>query len=513
MTGTAGSASEPARPSSAPFAAAPFPSPPAPTAGSSAPSFALAVLVVTGPALRTALLGGLLVAEGAIGTAFTLDAEVQAILLEAVVLGNLLAVFLLPAMMHRFSSGRIGVASAVATVVILALGIAAGELGVRSGPAATTALLLGSLAAGFAVAVLAPVTQILLNSGTEGNARATHTLQSLWNAGQPAGFVAASLIAGVLIGPLGWGAALIVPLVLAVVASIAMVASRLGHRVQEATPAPPPDRTEIALIVIALIAFELWSTMGTLRSWLSPSSLGSLAIMLVAGGYALHGLLTSPAPAISVTPFRYRSFAMATLVLFLFQFATTAEFEVLLLADLAKMSAIDLGDRTAVGNLAQIAGTALGGLMLVRRAAGAGLLLGLAITTVGLASYITYPWFDGLFYVTLTRSIVGFGSGLVTPILFTLALAAIGSRDQVAAGTWLVIATIAGTEVGLALLDIVLEVATATGGSARYGYIGVETVQFLIGLAVALAAAGLLSAMTLRPPLTTRAAGVVPPPS
>lgn len=513
MTGPARSASPPARPDSAASAASLSPSGPSSPAGNAAPGLALSVLVVTGPALRTALLGGLLVAEGAIGTAFTLNAEVQAILLEAVVLGNLLAVFLLPAMMHRFTSGRIGVASAVATVVILALGMAAGALGVRSGPAATAALLLASLAAGFAVAVLAPVTQILLNSGTEGNARATHTLQSLWNAGQPAGFVAASLIAGVLIGPLGWGAALIVPLILAVVASVAMVACRLGRPPREATPAPAPDRTEIALIVMALIAFELWSTIGTLRSWFGPACLVALAVTLVAGGYALHGLLTSPAPAISVTPFRVRSFAMATLVLFLFQFATTAEFEVLLLADLAKMSAIDLGDRTAVGNLAQIAGTALAGLMLVRKAAGAGLLIGLAITTVGLASYITYPWLDDLVYVTLTRSIVGFGSGLVTPILFTLALAAIGPRDHVAAGTWLVIATVAGTEIGLALLDIVLAASTAITGSDRNGYIGVESVQFLIGLAVALAAAALLSAMQKQPPSTAKAAGVTPPPS
>lgn len=508
MTGPTEQASAPARSTAAtPSSAASPPAAPAPR-----PGIALTVLVVTGPALRTALLGGLLVAEGAIGTAFHLNAEVQVILLEAVVLGNLLAVFLLPAMMHRFGSDRIAAVSAVATVVILALGLVAAGLDLRAGPMATAALLLGSLAAGFAVAVLAPVTQILLNRGTEGNTRAMHTLQSLWNAGQPAGFVGASLLAGVLIGTLGWSAALIVPLGLAVVAAVAVAACHIERPAPDEAPPPAPDRTEIALIVLALIAFALWSTIGTLRSWFGPACLVALAVMLVSGGYALHGLLTSPAPAISVSPFRNRAFAVATLVLFLFQFATTAEFEVLLLADLARMSAIDLGDRTAVGNLAQIAGTALAGVLLVRKAAGAGLLLGLAITTLGLASYITYPWLDGLAYVTVTRSIVGFGSGLVTPILFTLALAAIGSRDQVAAGTWLVIATIAGTELGLALLDIVLAAATTLGGSARNGYIGVETVQFAIGLVVALAAAGLLTAMTLRAP-KLRAAGATPPPS
>ena len=213
---------------------------------------------------------------------------------------------------------------------------------------------------------------------------------------------------------------------------------------------------------------------------------------MVAGGFALRGLFTSPAPAISLAPFRNHCFARATLVLFLFQFATTAEFEVLLLADLAKMSAIDLGDRTAIGNIAQIAGTALSGVMLLRRSAREGLLVGLAITTVGLASYITYLWADGLLYVTVTRSIVGFGSGLVTPILFTLALGTITARDHVAAGTWLVIATIAGTEIGLALLDVVLDVANGFGHSSHRGYVTVETVQFLVGLAVAIVGAGLL---------------------
>lgn len=444
------------------------------------------------------------------GTAFGLSAEVQAILLEAVVLGNLVAVFLLPAMMLRFGPDRVAAASALATVAILALGLVTARVGVSPSPLTTAVLLFASLAAGFAVAVLAPVTQILLNRTTQGNPRATHALQSLWNAGQPAGFVAASLGAGVLIGTLGWSAALLVPLVLAAVATVAMAVHRATT---PATPEPlpaAPNRSEIVLIVLALVAFELWSTIGTLRSWIGPGALISLAVMLVAGGYALHGLLTSAAPAISLAPFREHSFARATLVLFLFQFATTAEFEVLLLADLAKMSAIDLGDRTAIGNIAQIAGTALAGLMLVRKAAYSALLLGLAITTVGLASYITYPWLDGLGYVTITRSIVGFGSGLVTPVLFTFAMAAISPRDQVAAGTWLVIATIAGTEIGLALLDVVLAVATTLGGSAKNGYVGVETVQFFVGFAVALVAAALLWAAPARAPVAEPAA---PPPS
>lgn len=472
------------------------------------PGLALSALVFTGPAIRTALLGGLLVAEGAIGDAFRIGAEVQAILVECVVLGNLLAVFLLPPMMRRYGATRLAIGSAIAAVLILSLGLVAALSAMQPGPVATAVLLFGSLLTGFAVAVLAPVTQILLNQCTAGNPRATHTLQSLWNAGQPAGFVAASFLAGLLIAPFGWSAALIVPLVLTVVAAGAMALHRRRHpSVAAETPAPAADRAEIALIVLALIAFELWSTVGTLRGWYSPFSLTALVVMLVAGGRATHSLLTSAAPAISIAPFRDKRFAVATLVLFLFQFATTAEFEVLLLADLAKMSPIDLGDRTAIGNLAQIAGTALAGVMLLRHAARAGLLLGLAITTLGLASYITYPWLDSLLYVTVTRSIVGFGSGLVTPILFTLALTGIGARDQVAAGTWLVIATVAGTEVGLALLDIVLAVATALGGSQRLGYVAVEAMQFLLGLAVALFAAGLVISASLRP---QRRAGQAP---
>jgi MFS family permease len=456
------------------------------------PGLAISVLVVTGPALRTALLGGLLVAEGAMGTAFGLDAEGQAILLEAVILGNLVAVFLLPSMMQRFGPDRVAALSALATVAILALGLAAARLGVEPGTATTTVLLVASLAAGFAVAVLAPVTQILLNHATEGDKRATHALQSLWNAGQPAGFVAASLIAGVLIGPFGWSAALLVPLGLAVVATAALVAFRMGRPAEPRDPAPATHFRDILVIVVALVAFELWSTLGTMRSWLAPGSLAALAVLVVAGGYALRRLFTSSAPAIPLAPYRDRCFARATLVLFLFQFATTAEFEVLLLADLAKMSAIDLGDRTAIGNIAQIAGTALAGVMLLRKQTQAGLLIGLVLTTLGLASYITYPWADGLLYVTVTRSVVGFGSGLVTPILFTLALSRITARDHVAAGTWLVIATIAGTEIGLALLDVVLDVANGLGGSSRNGYVGVEAVQFLIGLAVAIVGAALL---------------------
>ena len=65
-------------------------------AGLTTPRPALWILVFAGPALRSSLLGCLLVAEGAIATAFDLSVEALTILFEGAIFGGLLAVLLMP---------------------------------------------------------------------------------------------------------------------------------------------------------------------------------------------------------------------------------------------------------------------------------------------------------------------------------------------------------------------------------------------------------------------------------
>lgn len=451
---------------------------------------ALWLLVFTGPALRTSLLGALLVAEEAIGKAFGLSAGALAILVESVIFGGLLAVFLVPPLIAVVGLRRVSFYVSLATVLglVAAMGVAPFT---SDSTQAIALLFVVAMLLGFCVAIPSPITQTLLNNSTTTDKTSRQSLQSVWSAGQPAGFIVASVVGGLLIEPFGWWTALVVPLAFALVSAI----SQLGHTAMDVpgqgTAAPRPAAAEVAWIVVALVAFEIWSTWGSLRSWMEPGVLAALAVMVVVTIGAISHLRHSPRPAVSLAPFSVAGFAAATVILLIYQFPTTAEFEVLLLTELGRMSAEDIGTRTAIGNVAQIAGTAFGAVLLFRRQIGLAFVAGFTLTIAGLAGYVLYLWWDGFVFASVTRAIVGLGGGVLTPVLFVVALARIPASLHVAAGTWLVLATIGGTEIGLALFDIVLEVATGFTGSARGGYLSVEATQLLVGMATALLTAWL----------------------
>jgi hypothetical protein len=91
-------------------------------------------------------------------------------------------------------------------------------------------------------------------------------------------------------------------------------------------------------------------------------------------------------------------------------------------------------------------------------------------------------------------------------VLFVLALNRMPASLQIAAGTWLVLALIGGTEVGLAIFDIVLELATKAAQSTFAGYVVVENAQLACGIATAILTAWLITRGSL-PVATGPAAG------
>ncbi len=194
------------------------------------------------------------------------------------------------------------------------------------------------------------------------------------------------------------------------------------------------------------------------------------------------------------------------MILLIYQFPPTAEFEVLLLTELDHMTAEAIGDRTAIGNAGQVAGTILAAGLLFKRQVGLALVAGFALTIVGLAGYTLYPWVDGFTYSTVTRTITGLGGGILTPVLFVLALDRMPPPLQLAAGTWLVLANIGGVEIGLALFDMVLEISTKLSGSKEIGYLTVEVAQLATGLATTLLVFGLVAKGRLH----TRIGAVLP---
>ena len=450
---------------------------------------ALCLLVFAGPGLRTSLLGSLLVAEAAIGKAGGLSDQALAILVESVVFGSLVATLLLPAMSRRLGVRHLSITASIAVAVLLALTF---WIAPHMTPLPRTAWMLfaGATALGFASAVLSPVTQEMLCRVSASDPGARHMLQTVWSAGQPAGFIVGSLAGGVAMAVGGWPGAFAVPLGFAVLTALPLVFARqLAFDAEgDGEAADKEGIGELAVLLVAVGAFEVWSTIGSLHSWLGPWTLAALFATVVAVWASVVQLRRSPRPTLSPAPYGVAGFTAAAVVLLLLQLPTTAEFEVLLLTDLAGTHPEALGDRAALGNVGQIAGTALAGVLMLRRRFGLALVAGLVITAAGLAAYVAYPWMSGLAFITVTRVVVGLGSGLATPVLFVAALDRMPASLSGAAGTWLVLILIGGTEVGLALLDIVLAGATRLTGSPLLGYVVVEAVQAVLGVSVAVVA-------------------------
>lgn len=454
---------------------------------------ALWVLVVAGPAARAALLGGMLVAQGAVGKAFGLGDGVLAILLECIVFGSLLAVFVLPPLVRWAGIRRVSLAASLGTMVLLGAGILLAPHA-QAGTAATAGLFAAATLAGFGVAVLSPITQTLLNNATLSAPAQRDSMQSAWSAGQPVGFVLASFTGGLVVDAYGWWTALAVPLAFAAVCTVALFDRQVTGRAEasSATDDPAPALRELAVVLAALVAFEVWSTWGSLTSWASPGPMLALAATLATAALAVRRLGRSQATGMSAAPFGVPGFAAAFAILLVYQFPTTAEFEVLLLTELDHLSSTEIGNRTALGNVAQVLGTVLAAALMLRNRHHQALALGFALTLLGMAGYVAYPWYDGVVYVTATRALAGFGSGLLTPVLFVMALAHMPARLHLPAGSWLVIALLGGTEIGLALFDIVFDLSVAATGVRLRGYLAVETAQLAVAAATALLAAVLL---------------------
>jgi hypothetical protein len=296
-------------------------------------------------------------------------------------------------------------------------------------------------------------------------------------------------VGGILVERFGWSAALVVPLGLAIISVVALLDRQIVHPHDLSTAGERSPVSDIVWIVLALLAFEIWSTWGSLATWVEPGVLAALLATVVVSLIAIQRLRRSARPAVPLTPFAVVGFAAATFVLLIYQLPTTAEFEVLLLTEITHMSASEIGARTAVGNIAQIAGTALAALLLLQHRSRFAFVAGFALTIVGLGSYSLYFWWDSFAFAATTRAIAGFGGGLLTPVLFVIALHQMPASLQVAAGTWLVLAVIGGTEIGLALFDIVFDLANAVTGSAVTSYAAVELTQLVVGVATAAAAA------------------------
>ena len=407
-------------------------------------------IALLGNGLKSIVTSTVLVSEARFATFLGIAVESVALLMETIVAGMVIALAAYPLVLRRYPVRTIAIAAALAAAAAFAT--FAAFAGRASGDAreawAYACLTLG----GAAIVWLAPGAQSLVLAwpGNEGR----RALTSLWTGATPAGFLAAPQLAKWLLPSLGLSAyfatfSVLPPAFGAMVATCALVPAT-GE--DDALPMPV-----VIAFIAAVIAFEVWSTTGSVRGYLAPAALAALPLVVVSVAWLAR---------------RARQFARAGLdatgatawwslaALFALEIPTTGFFEAAFLYDRG-MSETLVADRATLAAMAQVAGTLLAGVALHRdgehRARVAWVACGLAVA--GVAGYAAYPWWSSVSWLMATAAVAGFGVGGLTLVL---CLAIVRGADRAAALAALPsIAIMIGTEFGLEMLQCVSAAASA----------------------------------------------------
>lgn len=443
---------------------------------------AIAVLggiVLLGNGLKAMISSSVLVSEPQFAAFLGIAVERVAVLLEAIVAGMVIALAGYPLLLRRFSARAIGiVACALAGAAFLAFALTE-----RVHPDAATreltVLVCFTLGAA-ALACLAPSAQALVALWPAADGRRTMT--TLWTGAAPAGFLVAPQLVRVLVPVLGLSGYFLAFSVLPFAMLLLLVA--IGYALRDAEDAVPqasPLPVTLLLAFLAcVVAFEVWSTLGSVTGYLAPWTLASLVALAAAGAW-----LARSATAMSSLERDAPSSFWLLGALFVLEIPTTGFFEAAFLFQRGESAAF-VADRSTLSAAAQIAGTVVAGALIHRRAAPEPVLLAAfaAVTVAGLASFAAYPWIAMPTYFLWTPAITGFGSGALT-LVVCLAVMRDAQRVLLLAALPSIVIMV-GTEFGLEALQIVFAAAQAAGASADAAFASVFGAQLLFGFAVAI---------------------------
>lgn len=471
---------------------------------------ALAVLgavALLGNGMKAIVTSTVLVSEATFASFLGIPVARVALLMEAIVGGMVVALAAYPLLLRRWSPSAIGVgACAVAAAAFAAFGLVDLD---RPGAAprelaAYACLTLGAAA----VACLAPTAQALVARWPEPGAR--KALTTVWTGAAPAGFLAAPQLVALLLPAFGlaWYFLAFAALPLALLALLLGFAALVPDTARDAGDRVPLPAELLTAFVAAVVAFEAWSTLGSISGYAAPATLAALPVLVAAGAWfarsavRVAGATTLPAGS-----------AWLLGALFALQWPTTGFFEAAFLyrQDFATSF---VADRSTLAAAAQIAGTIAAGALAHRRPAReAALQLAFAGATIaGLAMFALYPWLASRAWYLWTPVLTGFGSGGLT-VLLCLALVRDAVRVPLLAALP-AIAIMVGTEVGLELLELVLATAQAAGLAPTDAFAVLFAAQLALALAVPalLVTAGSRIRARQAPPPAAPATGAEPPP-
>jgi hypothetical protein len=222
---------------------------------------------------------------------------------------------------------------------------------------------------------------------------------------------------------------------------------------EPASPALP--RALLAAFIAAVIAFEVWSTLGSVAGYLELATLASLVAFIGTAVWVVRAFLQVPRANDGATWWLLAA-------LFVLEVPTTGFFEAAYLFE-RHLPAAFVADRATLSAASQMLGTFTAGLLIHRRDASTDALrTAFALLTVaGLATFAAYPWVSDAAYFLWTAAVTGFGSGGLTLLLCVAIVRDAGRAALLAALPSMAI--MLGTEAGLEVLECVLAAARGAG--------------------------------------------------
>lgn len=443
-------------------------------------------LVVLLAAVSPSFLIAISIAEPYAGRILGLPPSEVIWLNEAFMIGTLLLTPMTGSLIDRFGFVRLLRIALVGTLAAAAAIVAMGAF-----PAVGTQahVVFGMVALGVLSAPLAPAAQsfVVLTHTKELRGRG----MAQWGFGRFAGFMLTALVVGWIIESFGW--AMVVVMGLLPLLPCFFLLRQPRQETQDVQRFS--DLLGFGLLVLTLLPLLIVLNVAPHADagsgiWVLP---GIAVALFAAWGFVRHVRLTTQ-PVVSLTPLRDRSFAIATLIAFVVAIMTTGQFSILMLSEVAQVSAEWISLRTVAGGLGQILGVVLGGYLAVPLLARPSAAVALVLIALGLASFTLYGAATDLWSISLTRALMGFGLGLSVPLLAAFAYKSISDSDAGMASSLFVFAGMLGTELGLAILGGIYAWLDATTHDALAAFDSV----FWIEAVGTVATAPLVLLLTLR---------------
>lgn len=413
-------------------------------------------IALLGNGLKAVVTSTVLVSEAQFAAFLGIAVDRVALLMETIVAGMVVALAVYPLMLHRFPVRSVAIAAcalAVAAFAAFAAVSFAHSLPWQREFAAYACLTLGAAA----LVCLAPSAQALITQWPAAAGR--KVLTTVWTGATPAGFLAAPQLANWLLPALGLSAyfAAFATLPLLQLALVAMAAAVLRAPAGPGLLGATLPRPLLASFIVAVIAFEVWSTLGSIAGYLALATLAALPLLAAAIAWLARCAAGLPEAG---TADRATWWLLGAL--FVLEVPTTGFFEAAFLFG-RHLPAAFVADRATLSAASQILGTLAAGLLIHRNApAAAPPFAAFALVTIGgLITFAGYPWARDPAYFLWTAVVTGFGTGGLT-LLLCVGIVRDATRAPILAALPS-IAIMIGTEVGLEALQCVLAAAKGMG--------------------------------------------------